>query len=186
MRPIAVHTYISAPREDVFDYVADLAGRPAYTDHYMEELRLTHPKSSGEGAAARFRLKTPGKDQWAEIAVTEHDRPRRLVEAGRMGRLSRTRFGVVYDFTPESQSLTRVDLTTWTEPATRSYALREALGMRRWLRRQSKIALERLRLIFEEEGPDEPLARATVAGYEPLKSARFGAHTGMNPARADQ
>jgi hypothetical protein len=45
--------------------------------------------------------------------------------------------------------------------------------MHRWMNRQSKTALERLRLIFEE-GAHEPLARATVAGFEPLKAPRFG------------
>jgi hypothetical protein len=38
-------------------------------------------------------------------------------------------------------------------------------------------------MIFEE--PSEgALARATVAGFEPEKAARFGARTGMDPARA--
>jgi hypothetical protein len=53
----------------------------------------------------------------------------------------------------------------------------------RWMRRQTKIALERLRRIFEEPR-DAPLARATIAGYEPLKAVRFGAPTGTDPARA--
>jgi hypothetical protein len=38
-------------------------------------------------------------------------------------------------------------------------------------------------MIFEET-PDEPLARATIAGYEPAKAARFGAPTGSDPAHA--
>jgi hypothetical protein len=29
-------------------------------------------------------------------------------------------------------------------------------------------------MVFEQP-PDKPLARATIAGYEPLKAARFGA-----------
>jgi len=174
LRPVSVHTHISASREEVFDYVADLAGRPAYCDHYMGDFHLTRPNSSGKGAAARFRLDAPFSAQWAEIAVAEHDRPRRVAEAGAIGRLGRTRFGAVYDFTSENPLLTRVDLTTWSEPGTRGDALRESLGIRRWLRRQSQVALERLRLIFEET-PDAPLARVTVAGFEPAKAPRFGA-----------
>ena len=38
-------------------------------------------------------------------------------------------------------------------------------------------------MIFEEPGRAE-LKRATIAGYEPEKAARFGAHAGMDPARA--
>jgi hypothetical protein len=52
--------------------------------------------------------------------------------------------------------------------------------MHRWMNRQTKTALERLRLIFEE-GVDEPLARVTVAGFEQLKGPRFGEHP--RPAR---
>ncbi len=40
MRQVTVHTTISAPREQVFDFIADLAGRPAYTDHYLDDYRL--------------------------------------------------------------------------------------------------------------------------------------------------
>ena len=184
MRPVTVHTHISVPREEVFDYVADVAGRVAYCDHYMKDFHLTRPKSTGVGAAARFRLDAPFGGQWAEIAVVEHDRPRRLSEAGRAGRLGRTRFGAVYDFVSESPHLTRVELTTWSEPATRADALRESLGVRRWLRRQSKGALERLRMIFEDR-PEAPLARTTVAGYEPLKAPRFGASPALGEPRGD-
>jgi hypothetical protein len=58
-------------------------------------------------------------------------------------------------------------------------------GAARWIRRNTKIALERLRMIFEEPS-EQPLARATVAGYEPAKAARFGAATGSDPARPRQ
>ena len=37
-------------------------------------------------------------------------------------------------------------------------------------------------MIFEEP-QKKPLKRATIAGYEPDKAPRFGAHHGMDPAR---
>ena len=37
-------------------------------------------------------------------------------------------------------------------------------------------------MIFEEP-QKEPLKRATIAGYEPEKAPRFGARSGMDPAR---
>jgi hypothetical protein len=174
MRPFTVHASISAPREAVFDFVADLGGRVAWCDHYMEQYRLTRPRSEGLGAAARFYLDGPVFSTWAEVAVAEHDRPRRLVERGRAWRLGRTPTVAVYDFLQDVQGVTRVELTVWSEPATRVDALKEALGARRWLKRQTKSALERLRMIFEERR-EAPLARASVAGYEPLKAPRFGA-----------
>lgn len=174
MRPVTVHTVISAPREEVFDYVGDLANHVAFIDHYVSDYRLARANSYGEGAAARFRVENPGPKQWAEVVFKEFDRPRRIVEAGRAGRLGRNRFWNVWELIPEGGSATRVEMTTWTEPATRFDAFKEALGARRWFRAQAKTALERLRRVFEET-PERPLARATVAGYEPHTAPRFGA-----------
>jgi hypothetical protein len=177
VRPVTVDTHISASREELFDFVADLAGRPAYTDHYLEDYRLARVNAVGAGAAARFRI----RGQWAELSIRDADRPRRIVEELRWGRRGRNRSLAVYEFLPAAGGVTQVELTTVSEPATPIDRLRE-VGAARWIRRNTKAALERLRMIFEEP-PDEPLARASVAGYEPLKAPRFGAPTGMDPAR---
>ena len=182
MRQVTVATHISAPREQVFDFVTDLAGRPAYADHYLDDFRLARVNAVGEGAAARFRLKTPMAKQYAELRIVKVDRPRQIVEELRVGRRGRNRSVAVYDFTHESPALTRVELSTYSEPATAVDRFRE-IGAARWVRRNTKKSLERLRAIFEEPR-DEPLQRATIAGYEASKAARFGAHTGMDPARA--
>ena len=173
MRPFTVHTSVSAPREELFDFVGDLAARTAYCDHYMRELRLTRPRSRGVGAAARFMLEAPLVSTWCEIAISEYDRPRRIVERARVWRLGRTPAVAVYEFLQDVRGSTRVELTVWTEPATRIDALKESMGARRWLKRETKTALERLRMVFEEQR-DTPLARASIAGYEPLTAPRFG------------
>jgi hypothetical protein len=80
----------------------------------------------------------------------------------------------VYDFIPEAGGATRVELTTFSEPKTAIDRLRQR-GAHRWVKRQSKVALRRLRQIFEEP-PEGELARATVAGYESRTAPRFGAH----------
>jgi uncharacterized protein YndB with AHSA1/START domain len=181
MRQVTVTTHISAPREQVFDFVADLASRPAYTDHYLEDYRLARVDPRGKGAAARFRMRPPLGKQYAELEITEADRPRRLVEALRVGRRGRNRSLAVYDFVQEAAGVTRVELTTYSEPATRFDRFKE-IGAARWLRRQTRTALERLRMIFEEP-PKGQLKRATIAGYDPQKAPRFGAPTGADPAR---
>jgi uncharacterized protein YndB with AHSA1/START domain len=181
MREVSVHTVISAPREEVFDFVADLAGRPAYTDHYLKDYRLANPDPYGRGAAARFRLEAPLAKEYAELAVVEFDRPRRIVEEVRYGRRGRNRSVAVYEFLREGSGLTRVELTTYSEPATPIDRVKE-LGAAVWVRRMTRTSLERLRMIFENP-PKRPLKRATVAGYEPAKSARFGARTGADPSR---
>jgi uncharacterized protein YndB with AHSA1/START domain len=181
MREVTVSTTISAPREDVFDFVCDLAARPSYTDHYMDDYRLARVHPVGVGAAARFRLDAPFSNEYAELTITKADRPRQIIEEIRLGRRGRNRAVAVYDFARESADVTRVELTTFGEPATMVDRFRQ-LGAAGWMRRKTKKSLDRLRAIFEE--PQRAgLKRASIAGYEPEKAARFGAHAGMDPAR---
>jgi hypothetical protein len=106
------------------------------------------------------------------------DRPRQIIEELRYGRRGRNRAVAVYDFTRESPHDTRVELTTYSEPATMVDRFRE-LGAAGWTKRQTRKSLERLRRIFEEP-QKEPPKRATIAGFEPDKAARFGAPTGRS------
>jgi uncharacterized protein YndB with AHSA1/START domain len=174
--PIRLQTYISAPREQVFDLLADMSARPGWTDHYMKDFRLESPRAAGVGAASRYRLDAPLNRRWAESELIEADRPRRIVEATRSGRLGRTRGEVAYELSPQGRSLTRVEMTLWTEGGTPRERVKEKLGARRWLRRQAKRSLDRLRTLLEEHG-DEPLERATVAGWEQARGPRFGTST---------
>ena len=181
MREVTVSATISAPRERVFDFVCDLAARPSFADHFMEDYRLARVQPVGVGAAARFKLDLPLANEYAELTITKADRPRQIIEEIRVGRRGRNRSVAVYDFTRESPSVTRVELTTFSEPATLVDRLKE-IGAAGWIRRKTRKSLDRLRLIFEE--PDRTqLKRATIAGYEPDKAARFGAYAGMDPAR---
>jgi hypothetical protein len=87
----------------------------------------------------------------------------------------------VYDFSRESGNVTRVELTTFSEAATLVDRLKE-IGAAGWIKRKTRKSLDRLRMVFEE--PDRvELKRATIAGYEPEKAARFGGYAGMDPAR---
>ena len=142
---------ISAPREELFDFVVDLSNRPSYADHYLKDLRLARANPVGKGAAARFLLDTPIFSERGEIAIVEAIRPRRIVEEGRVGRLGRSRLVAVYEFMPEAGGVTRVELTTYSEPKTLVDRLKQR-GIHRWMRRQTKKSLERLRKIFEEPG----------------------------------
>ena len=173
MRPIRANVTISAPREQVYDFVADLANRVSWCDHYQRELRLTRPRSSGRGAAARFLLKAPFNRTWVETSVVEYSPPRVLRETLRLRRLGRTPGFVEYDFEPVGAAATRIQLAIWTEPATRLDRFKESLGMRSWLKRKVNRSLSRLRAVFEESRKT-PLERATIAGYEPSKAPRFG------------
>jgi uncharacterized protein YndB with AHSA1/START domain len=181
MREVTVSAVISAPREEVFDFVSDLAARPSFTDHFMDDYRLARVQPVGLGAAARFKLDTPLANEWAELTITKADRPRQIIEELRVGRRGRNRSVAVYDFTREAANVTRVELTTFSEPATFVDRVKE-IGAAGWVKRKTRKSLDRLRMVFEE--PDRAtLTRATIAGYEPEKAARFGGYAGMDPAR---
>jgi uncharacterized protein YndB with AHSA1/START domain len=181
MREVTVSAIISAPREDVFDFVSDLAARPTIAGHFMDDYRLARVQPVGLGAAARFQLDAPLRKQYAELTITRADRPRQIVEEIRYGRRGRNRSVAVYDFTRESGNVTRVELTTLSEPATLVDRLKE-IGAAGWIKRKTRKALDRLRMVFEE--PDRvDFKRASIAGYEPEKAARFGGYAGMDPVR---
>jgi uncharacterized protein YndB with AHSA1/START domain len=174
MREVRVHTVISAPRERVFDFVSDLSRRPAYCDHFMREYRLERVNSRGVGAAARFRLDLPLAKEWAEIEIKACERPSRIVEEGRIGRLGRSRLVAIYDFIPEAAGTTRVELTTYSEPGHFIDKLKQA-GAHGRVKRGTRKALRRLRDIFETQ-PAGELAHATIAGHDLAKAPRFGDH----------
>jgi uncharacterized protein YndB with AHSA1/START domain len=163
MDPVSASIVIDAPREEVFDYLQDIANHPEFTDHYLVDWRLTRVDSIGRGAGARFRVKAPGnRFSWGDVTFAEVDRPHRIVEVGRTGKANRIRSLGVYELSPEAGGATRVRFTLQTEPATFADRLLEGMGARGWLRRKNVRAMHRLRSIIETgEGRG---ARVTIAG----------------------
>ncbi len=82
--PFTVSTNISLSREQVFDYLADIANHAEFTDHYLVDWHLTRIDSRGEGAGARFRIKAPlARFAWADFTLAELQPPFKIVERGR-------------------------------------------------------------------------------------------------------
>jgi len=70
VNPFTVSTTISVPREQVFEYLADIANHAEFTDHYMVDWHLTREDPYGQGAGARFRIKAPlRRFAWAGSAL---------------------------------------------------------------------------------------------------------------------
>jgi uncharacterized protein YndB with AHSA1/START domain len=172
VNPVESRIVISAPREEVYAFIADMANRVAWMDHFLKDYRLTRVQSVGVGAGASFVIDSPLFPQRAEYQIVEAETPRRLVERGRIGRLGRTTGWTEWELT-DNYGSTELTVTAWTQPGIRWDGIKEGLGTRPWLKRQVASSLRRLRKIFEEQS-DQPLARAGVAGYEPLKAARYG------------
>jgi uncharacterized protein YndB with AHSA1/START domain len=168
MRPLVLSCTIDAPRERVFDYLADVANYAEFTDHFLKDYRLERLNSRGVGAAASFRiasslaalpLAAPLASLWAEAVIVEVDPPHRIAIEGQAGRLGRNRLHAVIALTKHDEGMTRLTLEFSSEPVTRADRLREALGARSWLRFQWGKALRRLRLILEEGEPSAHAVR---------------------------
>jgi uncharacterized membrane protein len=163
VEPFTVSTTISRPREQVYDYLSDIANHPEFTDHYLVDWHLTRAESIGQGAGARFRIKAPlNRFAWADVTFVEMQAPFRIVERGRGGKYNRIRMLGTYTLSPGPSDSTRVQFTYETEPSLLSDRLMESFGGRSWARRKAAKSLRRLRAILEE-GRDRG-RRATVEG----------------------
>ena len=117
MEPITVSTTISRPREEVFEYLADIANHAEFSDHYLVDWHLTREDPYGAGAGARFRVKAPlNRFSWADISFAELQPPYRIVERGRGGKFNRIRMLGTYTLSPGPGGTTRVEYTLETEP----------------------------------------------------------------------
>ena len=162
MDPVTTSIVIGRPREEVFDYLADIANHAEFSDHYLKDWRLTRVDSVGRGAGARFRLDAPfQRFGWADMTFIEVDRPYRIVAAGRGGKFNRNKTFSTWTLTPSGAG-TRVEFVTETEPALISDRIMEAFGLRGWFKRGGRRAMRRLQAILEEN--QDRGARPTVAG----------------------
>jgi uncharacterized protein YndB with AHSA1/START domain len=153
--PVTTIVTIGRPREEVFDYLADIANHPEFSDHYLKEWRLTRVDSVGRGAGARFRLDAPfQRFGWADMTFID-------VAAGRGGKFNRNKTYSTWTLTP-SGSGTKVEHTTETEPKLVTDRIMESFGLRGWFKRGGRKALRRLQAILEEN--QDRGSRATVAG----------------------
>ncbi len=160
MGPISLTTSVDASRDRVFDFICDLSTRLSWIDHFARDYRLERVAASGQGAAARFRVDAPAGVRYMETVIAEAERPYRVVEHGRGGRLDRTPMRLVWEL--EEGPTTTVTLTFWTQPGTAFDRLRE-LGRTRWWRRRWGKALRRMQELIESGAAAE---RTEVAGAD--------------------
>jgi len=157
-----VSATIAAPRERVFEYLADIANHAEFSDHYLTHWHLLREDSRGAGAGARFRIRAPlNRFAWGDMTIAESSPPHRIVMKGRSGKYNRVRMLGIYTLDPGPAGTTRVQYTFETDRPLPSDRLREALGGRAWMRWQLARAMRRLRAILEEDAHRG--ARPTVA-----------------------
>ena len=150
MRTIQVSRTIDAPRERVFDYLSNVANHAEFSDHYMDDFRLGRLDSTGLGASASWKMSFPLGRQWGDAAITELERPHRIVLEGRSGRIGRIPTRAEYRLIAADHDMTRVEYEFETRPRNPVDRLKESLGMRGWLRRKARRALGRMARAIED------------------------------------
>jgi uncharacterized protein YndB with AHSA1/START domain len=164
MEPLTLSTTIAKPREEVFEYLADVANHEEFSDHCMVDWHLTREDSYGRGAGARFRVKSRfDRFSYGDITLTELTPPQRIVATGRAGRFNRIRTLTTWTLEEDGQGRTKVTFETQSTPALKSDELMEKLlRVRVAATRCHQRALDRLRSILESG--DGRGGRTTVAG----------------------
>lgn len=167
MGPVSASMPIDVPRERAFEFLADLANRPAFMGRFLSDFRLERLESVGVGAAARYRVRERGL--WTETVITEIEAPYRIIEEGRGSRLGRMPVHMAWETTEAGISSCQVKVVHWTEPAHMLDKLAEkAPGMERWYGRSLTGALAQLRDLLEGGSPAE---RVAVAGGDRVPGA---------------
>ena len=168
MGPVSATTPIDAPRERVFDFLNDLANRPAILGGFVDQYRLQRLDSVGVGAAARFRI--PEAGFWMESVIEEAEPPHRILERGSGGRLGRIPVTTAWELTEgAAPDGCDVKVVFWTEPATAVDRARDhMLGAKRFYRREWEGVLARLKQAIESGVPVE---RVAVAGGDRVPGA---------------
>jgi hypothetical protein len=163
MGPVSASVDVDAARERAFDFVADLANRPAFTDHFVSGFHLLRLESSGLGAGARFRFDVAPQAVWVDTTIEQLTRPQRISERGRGGRGNRIPCATEWEFSGGPGALTTIRVAYWTSPSHPLDRARDAIGGAPfWYERNWRTALRRLRDLLEGEAA--PSRRVGVAG----------------------
>jgi hypothetical protein len=163
MGPVSASLEVDAARERAFDFVADLANRPAFTDHFVSGFHLLQLGSSGVGAGARFRFDVAPQAVWVDTVIEQLTRPQRISERGRGGRGNRIPCATEWEFSGGPGALTKIRVVYWTSPSHPLDRAREAVGAAPfWYERNWRTALRRLRDLLE--GDAAPSRRVGIAG----------------------
>ncbi|HEY4279848.1 MAG TPA: SRPBCC family protein [Conexibacter sp.] len=158
MEPVIATVFIARPREEIIEYLSDVANHPEFKDHYLSDWHLTREDTVGKGAGVRFREKLPfNRFGWGDYTIVEVT-PHRVVERGRSGKFNRNRTLGTWTVSDATGEMSKVEYRYEAERNMPSDRLREGRG---WWKRKTAKAAQRLQTILEENR--DRGSRVTVA-----------------------
>jgi hypothetical protein len=149
MRRATASVRIQRPRAAVHALLADIARRPEYLDHFLEDWTVTSAGSRGVGASARLHAKGGGADGALELEIVEVA-PQLIEESARGGRAGRRLWRLTYELAELPGDATQVRFAVELREC--SWLDRLAWrSMRTHLERQYGQAMLRLKGVLERE-----------------------------------
>ena len=146
MGPVTAEVELDVPREVAYEFVADLANRPSFTDHFISDLHLSRIDSTGIGAGARYRIFAPPQAIWVDTTITALNPGKRVSERGSGGRTNRIPTATEWEFLEGPGRLLTARVTYWTSPTHHLDRIKEVLGGASiWYQRDWRTAMKRLR-----------------------------------------
>ncbi|HTU15749.1 MAG TPA: SRPBCC family protein [Solirubrobacterales bacterium] len=152
MGPVYAEIEIDAPREQIFEYLMDIATRPDLYGDSISNFRLLRLESRGIGAGARFQFKR--RDTWADTSIVAAESPRRISERGTTGKLNRTKTGTEWEIAESPGGVSTVRVSYWTEPTGMAKMFDRMKGGAGWYGRLVKRVASELRDRVEHERTD--------------------------------
>ena len=137
--PVTVAVTIDRPREEVFEYLADIANhagvhRPLHGRLAPDARGHLRPRAPARATASRRRSTA---SRGPTRRSSRSSRPRRIVEVGRTGKFNRIRTLGVYELEPASGDVDARDASrSRPSPKMLSDKLLESLGARGWIKRK--------------------------------------------------
>ena len=168
MGPVSAEVGVDVTRQRAFDFLVDLANRPSFTDHFIDDFHLFREASAGPGAGARFRMRWGPGTLWMDTTIETLEPPRLIRESGSGGRYNRVPFQTVWELSEGPGPLSTVRVTFWSgaeQPLDRARELVGGVSLRQ--RRHWATALRRLRDLLEG---GEPVQRVVIAGADRVPS----------------
>ncbi len=79
--PITVTTTVQRPRQEVYDFLAELSNHAGFLDHFLVDWEFSG-NPGGVGAKAAARVRAPSSQDWTDFEIVEAQSPSLLVEHG--------------------------------------------------------------------------------------------------------